>query len=324
MASTIYDVAERAGVSVSTVSLALNAPERVREPTLRRVMDAVDQLGFRPKAEAVSRARRGVRRIAVLAPFSSYPSFARRLTGVLRAAAGERFEVIVYDQESAATSRLVSLPLTDRVDGLIVMSLPFDDDVARRLAEQHLPTVLVDDARSGFSSVTTDDAAGGRMVAELLLRRGHEHVAFLGHAQRIHDYRSPSEARLDGFRAVLPAPPETRLVEHSFEAARAGAHDLLSASRPPTAIFAHDDLLAGGVLRAARERGIAVPTDLAVVGFDDSDIAEPLGLTSVHQPLEESGEIAAQILLDQLKDPGRSSRHTTLSLTVVERESTAS
>jgi DNA-binding LacI/PurR family transcriptional regulator len=69
---------------------------------------------------------------------------------------------------------------------------------------------------------------------------------------------------------------------------------------------------------------MAVPTELAVVGFDDSDIAEPLGLTSVHQPLEESGEIAAQILLDQLKDPGRSTRHTTLALTLVERESTAS
>jgi DNA-binding LacI/PurR family transcriptional regulator len=310
-------------VSISTVSLALNAPDRVRETTLSRIMDAVDQLGFRPRAEAVSRARRGVRRIAVLAPFSSYPSFARRLNGVLRAATRERFEVVLYDQESAATSRLVSLPLTGRVDGLIVMSLPFADDVAQRLAEQRLPTVLVDNARAGFSSVTTDDAAGGRMVAELFIRRGHERFGFLGHAQRTHDYLSQSQARLDGFRAALPAPPQTRLVEHTFEAARAGAHALLCASQRPTAIFAHDDLLASGVLRAARDLGLAVPTELAVVGFDDAEIAEPLGLTSVRQPLEESGEIATQILLDQLKDSRRSPRHTTLALTLVERDSTA-
>jgi DNA-binding LacI/PurR family transcriptional regulator len=321
--ATIYDVAERAGVSISTVSLALNAPDRVRETTLSRIMDAVDQLGFRPTAEAVSRARRGVRRIAVLAPFSSYPSFARRLNGVLRAATRERFEVVLYDQESAATSRLVSLPLTGRVDGLIVMSLPFADDVAQRLAEQRLPTVLVDNARAGFSSVTTDDAAGGRLVAELFIRRGHERFGFLGHAQRTHDYLSQSQARLDGFRAALPAPPQTRLVEHTFEAARAGAHALLCASQRPTAIFAHDDLLASGVLRAARDLGLAVPTELAVVGFDDAEIAEPLGLTSVRQPLEESGEIATQILLDQLKDSRRSPRHTTLALTLVERDSTA-
>jgi LacI family transcriptional regulator, repressor for deo operon, udp, cdd, tsx, nupC, and nupG len=321
--ATIYDVAERAGVSISTVSLALNAPDRVRDTTLLRIMDAVDQLGFLPKVEAVTRARRGVRRVAVLAPFSAYPSFARRLNGVLRVSARERFEVVVYDQESAATSRLVSLPLTGRVDGLIVMSLPFGDDVAQRLAEQRLPTVLVDNARAGFSSVTTDDAAGGRMVAELLIRRGHERFGFLGHAQRTHDYLSQSEARLDGFRAALPSPPQTRLVDHAFEAARAGAHALLRASQRPTAIFAHDDLLASGVLRAARDLGLAVPTELAVVGFDDAEIAEPLGLTSVRQPLEESGEIATQILLDQLKDARRSSQHTTLALKVVERDSTA-
>jgi DNA-binding LacI/PurR family transcriptional regulator len=323
MASTIYDVAERAGVSISTVSLALNAPHRVRDTTLRRVMEAVDQLGFLPKAEAVTRARRGVRRIAVLAPFSSHPTFAQRLNGVLRAATREHFEVIVYDQESAATSRLVSLPLTGRVDGLIVMSLPFGEDVAQRLAEQRIPTVLVDNTRAGFSSVTTDDTAGGRMVAELLIRRGHQRFGFLGQAQRRHDYLSQSNARLDGFRAALPSPPEARLVEHGFEAARAGAHALLRNSPRPTAIFAHDDLLASGVLRAARDLGLTVPTELAVVGFDDAGIAEPLGLTSVRQPLEESGEIATQILLDQLKDAGRSTRHTTLALTLVERDSTA-
>jgi DNA-binding LacI/PurR family transcriptional regulator len=324
MAATIYDVADRAGVSISTVSLAFNAPDRVRATTLGRVMEAVDELGFRPKADAVTRARRGVRRIAVVAPFSSYPSFARRLNGVLRTGARERFEVVVYDQESAATSRLVSLPLTGHVDGLIVMSLPFGDDVAQRLAEQSLPTVLVDNARAGFSSVATDDAAGGRMVAELLIRRRHERFGFLGHAQRTHDYLSQSEARLDGFRSALPAPPLTRLVDHTFEAARAGAHALLREPERPTAIFAHDDLLASGVLGAARDLGLAVPGELAVVGFDDAEIAEPLGLTSVRQPLEESGEIATQILLDQLKDPRRSARHTTLALTLVERASTAS
>src|SRR5262249_11345841 len=256
-------------------------------------------------------------------PFSGFPSFARRLNGVLRVAARERFEVVVYDQESAATSRLVSLPLTGRVDGLIVMSLPFGDDVARRLAEQRLPTVLVDTTRAGFSSVTVDDAAAGRLVAELLVRHGHARFGFLGHAQRTHDYRSQSEARLDGFRAALPSRPRIRLVDHTFEAARAGAHALLRASQRPTAIFAHDDLLAGGVLGAARDLGLGVPTELAVVGFDDAEIAEPLGLTSVRQPLEESGEIATRLLLDQLNDSRRSAQHTTLALTLIERDSTA-
>jgi DNA-binding LacI/PurR family transcriptional regulator len=118
-----------------------------------------------------------------MAPFTALPVL--RTSAERRAArcGQERFEVVVYDQESAATSRLASLPLTRRVDGVIVMSLPFDDNVATRLTEQRLPTVLIEIERPGFSSVTIDDAAGGNMVAELLMRRGHERLGFLGHAE---------------------------------------------------------------------------------------------------------------------------------------------
>jgi DNA-binding LacI/PurR family transcriptional regulator len=323
---TIYDVAERAGVSISTVSLALNTPARVQPATLARVMEAVDELGFVPKTEAVTRARRGVGRIGVIAPFTSHPTFAQRLNGVLRVASSERFEVVVYDQESAAVSRLVTLPLTRRIDGLIVMSIPFADEVAERLIDQELATVLVELSHPRFSGVVIDDAAGGRMVAEHLLARGHERFGFIGHAPRTHDYLLQSQARLRGFREGLEAAgvdladPDVREVEHTLNAARNAAHELLDRTDRPTAIFAHDDMLAGGVLRAARERNLDVPGDLAIVGFDDSDIAAPLGLTSVRQPLEESGEVAAQMLQAQWSNPRRSAQVTTLGLRLVERE----
>src|SRR3954447_12679967 len=100
--ATIRDVAGSAGVSVSTVSLVLNSPERVSDPTRQKVLAAVDALGFVPKAEAVARARRGVGRVGVLAPYSSYPSVARRLTGMLRAVGGRPVEVVLFDQESAS------------------------------------------------------------------------------------------------------------------------------------------------------------------------------------------------------------------------------
>ena len=101
---TIYDVATAAGVSISTVSLALNTPERVSAATRDKVLVAADELGFVPKADAVTRARRGVGRIGVIAPFSSYPSFARRLNGVFSALREEALEVVVFDQQSAATA----------------------------------------------------------------------------------------------------------------------------------------------------------------------------------------------------------------------------
>jgi DNA-binding LacI/PurR family transcriptional regulator len=328
---TIYDVAAKAGVSISTVSLALNAPSRVRAETLERVHTAIDELAFIPKTDAVTRARRGVGRIGVIAPFSTYPSFASRLNGVLTALRGQSYETVVYDHEGAGTSLLASLPLSRRLDGLIVMSLPLSEQVVERVLDRHLTTVLVELERPGFSAVTIDNVAGSSMAAELLIARGHESFGFLGEGggePLPHDRMLQSEARLRGFRAALEErghelpDAKVRLVRHSLDSATAGASELLAGDHRPTAIFAHDDVLASGVLRAARAHRLRVPDDLAIVGFDDSELAEHLGLTSIRQPFEESGRVAAETLLAELRDPNRSLQHVTLKLTLVERATT--
>ncbi|BCB91363.1 LacI family DNA-binding transcriptional regulator [Phytohabitans suffuscus] len=325
---TIYEVAARAGVSISTVSLVLNAPTRVRQATRERVLSAADELGFVPKADAVTRARRGVGRIGVIAPFSSYPSFSRRLAGVFAAIGAEALEVVVFDQQSAASATsplLSSLPITRRLDGLIIMGLPLEESVVERLRAQRLPTVVIDSPRPRFEAVVTDDEAGGELVARHLLERGHERFGYVGEAQRSHAYVSPSESRLAGFRRVVAhrLPDEAvRLVRHDVTQARAATHALLDLPDPPTAIFAHDDTLAGGVLAAARDRGLPVPAGLAVAGFDDSELAQALDLTTVRQPFEESGRLALRALLDQLQDTPTSRRTTLLDLELVVRATT--
>jgi DNA-binding LacI/PurR family transcriptional regulator len=328
---TIYDVAAKAGVSISTVSLALNAPSRVRNETLERIHDAIDDLGFVPKTEAVARARRGVGRIGVIAPFTTYPSFSRRLNGVLSALRGLNYEAVIYDHEGAATSLLASLPLSRRLDGLIVMSLPLSEQVTERLTERHLTTVLVELERPGFSAVAIDNVAGGSMVADLLVRKGHRRFGFVGEGgtkPHPHDRVLQAEARMLGFRAALEQrgcelPSDTvRLIGRDLAWATQAAGELLDAEERPTAIFAHDDLFASGVLRAARSRGIRVPEEVAVVGFDDSELAEHLDLTSVRQPFEESGQFAAEMLLAELRDPTRSLQQVTLQLTLIERATT--
>ncbi|MEN3312785.1 MAG: hypothetical protein V7645_2114 [Actinomycetota bacterium] len=329
--ATIYDVAAKAGVSIGTVSLALNSPMRVRGSTLERINAAIDDLRFVPKAEAVVRARRGVGRIGVIAPFGTYTSFARRLNGVLGALRGQSYEIAVYDHEGAGTSLLASLPIARRLDGLIVMSLPLGDDVVDRLLDKNLTTVLVELDRPDFSAVTIDDVAGSQMVAELLVDRGHASFGFIGEGgtkPHPHNQILQSETRMLGFRAALARRGQNlpqdhvRLVRHSLAAATKAAGELLGLPNRPTAIFAHDDVLASGVLRAAQKHSLRVPEDLAVAGFDDSEIAEHLGLTSVRQPFEESGKVAAEILLSQMRDGSRSLQHVTLKLELVERETT--
>lgn len=313
---TIYEVAERAGVSISTVSNVLNKPERVSADTRVRVLAAVDELGFVPKAQAVSQARRGAGRIAVMAPFSSYGSYLRRLAGVLQAAADAELDVLVFDHESAAEASspvLASMPVHGRLDGLIVMGLGIHADIAQRLVERALPTVAVDAESEVFSRIVIDDAAGGRTAARHLLDRGYRRFGYMLERQ-IADYDSQAIKRLNGFRRAIEERPDTELVittsENSVAHARAAAAELLDRPDRPRAIMAHHDLLAVGILLAARDRHLRVPQDVAVMGFDDGEAAAAADLTTVRQPFEESGRAALAVLLSHLN--GASLRSTTL------------
>jgi len=325
---TVYDVAKKAKVSIATVSRVLNSPEKVQENTRKRVLHAIDTLGFVPRAEAVARARKSIGQIGVLAPFLTFPSFVQRLRGVSLALANTPYDLVVYNVDSAARrdGYLARLSVTRRLDGLIVMSLPFDDAAAHRLIHHKLETVLIETSRTVFSSIEIDNFTGGRMAADYLVAKGHRRCAFVGDAN-LPDYSLPtSDIRLAGFRqglmaANLALPDEyLGLAPHGMESARQQTLRLLNLPKPPTAIFAHSDYQAMGVLKAARECGVAVPRDLAVIGFDDIDMADYIGLTTIRQPLDESGRLAVEMVLARLSDPTRSTHHIKLPLTLITRE----
>ena len=325
---TVYEVAENAGVSIATVSRVLNSPEKVNEATRARVLVSIDRLGFVPKAEAAARARKDHGRIGVLAPFFTLPSFVERLRGVANALDDSPYELAIYNVDSSARrdGYLASLPVTRRLDGLIIMALPFDQTAAERLLNHQLETVLIEFSQEPFSSIRIDDRAGGRLAGEYLLERGHRRCAFVGDAD-LPDYAiHTSDWRLEGYREALAAaglifPGEyVALAPHSRENARVLTHRLLDLPEPPTAIFAASDNQAVGVLKAARERGLSMPKELAVMGFDDVDIADYIGLTTIRQPLEESGRVAVDLLLARLADPSRPPQRIRLPLTLVRRE----
>jgi DNA-binding LacI/PurR family transcriptional regulator len=325
---TVYEVAKRAGVSIATVSRVLNTPDRVNEGTRTRVYQAIDALGFVPKAEAAARARKMHGRVGVLAPFFTFPSFVARLRGVASAVSDSPYELLIYnvDSSSRRVGWLASLPVNRRIDGLIVMALPFDEEAADRLVAHDLPTVLIEFSRPRFSSVRIDDALGGAMVAAYLCSIGRTRCGFVGDAD-VPDYALPtSDMRLEGFRSglaergvVLPDEFIAR-APHGRQTATVAAHTLLALPERPDGIFAASDTQAMGVLQAARERGVAVPDQLAVVGFDDIDMADYIGLTTIRQPLEESGRVAVDLLLSRLAEPSRPAQDVWLPLTLVKRQ----
>ena len=325
---TIYDVAEHSGVSISTISRVLNASDKVNAETRARVFRAIDALGFIPKAEARARALRTARRIGVVTPFFTAPSFVQRLRGIAETLSKVNFDLVIYtiDSVNRLQSYLASLPLTGNLDGLILMSLPVGENEARRLVEHQLATTLIEYPHPGLNSVEIDDVEGGRLAAQYLLKKGHRRIAFVGDTD-LPDYAlHPVSLRLLGFRQTLHEAgielPEqlVRLAPYTQEQTRQVASDLLSLPTPPTALFAATDFQALGVMKAARQLKIRVPEDLAVIGFDDLDMAEYADLTTIRQHLDESGRLAVEILLAHLEDPTRPTQHVKLPLTIIERE----
>lgn len=325
---TIYEVARTAGVSIATVSRVLNDPQKVSQETRHTVLEAIEKTGFVPRAEARARAIKDNRRVGVITPFIAAPSFVQRLRGLTSAMVETRYELVIYTVDSAERlhNYLAALPLTGNLDGLIIMSLEFSQAEAERLIRHSIETVLIEYPQQVFSTIEIDDVAGGRMATEYLIKKGHRRIAFIGDNDLSEFAVHPIGKRLKGYRktmedAGLEVMSKTViLTPYSPEQARQATHAFFELSQPPTAIFAATDLQAIGVLKAAREMEIKVPGDLAVIGFDDLDVSELVGLTTIRQHLDESGRVAAELLLARLEDKHRAIQHITLPLKVIERE----
>ncbi len=326
--STVYDVADKAGVSIATVSRVVNSPDKVNLETRAKVLTVIDQLGYVPKAEAAARARKSAGRIGVLAPFFTYPSFVQRLKGVANALSALPYELTIYNVDSTARrdSYVTSLSLTRRLDGLILMALPFNQAIVERLVNHSLETVSIEVTHPSFSSIEIDDHTGGRLAAQYLVRKGHKRLGFIGDSELPEHAFPTSDRRLGGFRlAIQEAGLELEsahvaLASHSLENARTSALRLLSKPNPPTAIFCASDTQALGALKAVKQRGMRMPDDVAILGFDDLDIADYIGLSTIRQHLEESGRLAVELLLARLEHRARPIQNIRLNLQVVERE----
>jgi DNA-binding LacI/PurR family transcriptional regulator len=326
--ATIYDVAKRAGVSITTVSRMLNAPNKVNPETRDKVLEAIDALGFVPKAEARARAMQQTGRVGVITPFFTAPSFIQRLRGISEALSPQNYALVIYTVGSAdhLQGYLSTLPLTGNLDGLIILSLPVGDAEVQRLLDHGLPTVLIEYPHSKLNCVEIDDVQGGRMAAAYLLEKGHRRIAFLGDTDLPEYSIHPVSQRLSGFRQALSEAgielPDAlvRLAPYSQEQTRQVARALLNLPEPPTAIFAATDFQALGVLKAAHQLNVKVPDQLAVIGFDDLDMAEYADLTTICQHLDESGRLAVEILLGQMQAPSRPPRHVKIPLAIVQRQ----
>jgi LacI family transcriptional regulator len=327
----IADVAARAGVGVATVSRVVNGHPNVSVGTRERVLTAIRDLDYRPSPVARNLSLQRTLVIGLIVPFLTSPSAVERVRGVVEALEGSEYDLTLFDVESPDRQRRAFDVLGGggRADGLLVVSLVPPNEELARLDAARMPCVLVDAPHATLTNVVVDDVFGGELATRHLLDLGHRRIAIIGDkppdAFRFHSSRDRTVGYERALAAadVKPRPEYVRLGTQSLHVARSIADELLRLPERPTAIFAGSDLQALGVLEAARGLGLRVPHDLSLVGFDDVEVASYAGLTTVRQPLEQSGRRGAELLLQALAGEQLVVRTETLPLELVVRGTTA-
>ena len=330
---TIFDVAKQAGVSIKTVSRVVNNEPNVRQQTKQKVLDAVGRLRYRPNTAA--RALSGRKSWVLGLVYENPHEFSYMkdvLNGALSACEAGEYSLLLRPltlPSPDVAERIERFIIQARVEG-IILPPPLGDfpDLLRLLHRMEVPfaTITPKTPTPGQVSILCEDHKASRSLTEFLIDRGHRAIGFI----KGDPEHGASGRRFAGYcqalsrRGIRYAYQLVRQGYFDFDSGKAAAAELLDLPQAPTAIIASNDDMAAGVLLEARQRGLSIPDDLSVVGFDDTPLATRLWppLTTVRQPIKEVAETAARLLMDRLNGKATQPPQAPFPCEIVVREST--
>lgn len=333
--ATMKDVALQAGVSTTTVSHIINDTRHVSEELRQRVSDAIAALNYQPHGPARSLRTKQTRTIGMIIPDNSNPFFAEVARSVEDAAFENNYSVILCNSDGSVEKELnyVRLLIEKGVDGLAFISAGRDPQSIEMLVRQSIPWVVADreipgaDVDVAVDEVLVENLAGGFKATEYLISLGHKRIGCIAGPFQL----TPSAQRLMGYKQALQGAGFTvdpdLIIQGDFHN-RSGYENcrtLTALSDPPTAIFACNDLMAIGALKAAHDLGLSIPQQLSIVGFDDiawSSFSIPR-LTTIAQPKQEMGRLLTALLVERIKDDQLTHRRMTLPVKLIMRDSCA-
>lgn len=329
---TIAGVAQKAGVGVGTVSRVLNGGKQVSEQTIKRVLAVIEESRYEPSQVARNLSLGRTQTLAVIVPLLTNPSVVERLGGLLEQFGSSGYDIVLFDVEVPERRDEALRKLTRRgvADGGIIVSLRPDDEIIDAIEAAEIPVVLLDAVHPRLTHLAIDNVEGGWIGTRHLVDLGHRRIAFVGDTARSNFGFTPSADRKAGYERALGEagiehrPEYVKEDKHDRHVAHRLTNELLALDEPPTAVFAASDTQALGVIEAATVAGRDIPGDLSVVGFDDIEVAAYVGLTTVRQPLKQSGVRAAELLLEALGGGTAAPVHEVLPLELVVRRSTRS
>ncbi len=304
----IDDVAAHAGVSTATVSRALRGLPNVSESTRRRVIEAAQALDYAISPSASRLASGTTRSISVVMPYVGRWFFGQVLEGIEGVLREAGYDVLLFalPDEDAQRDFFERMPLKRRVDAVIVLTLAMTADQEEKLRELELRMATVGDPLGGVFSVGIDDAAAARSATRHLIHLGHTRIAMIGgDVNGLSRFTAPLE-RQRGFReamadAGIPVLPGFEVDgEFTVPGGASAMAQLMSLEEAPSAVFAQSDEMAAGAIQTMRKMGLRCPEDVSIVGFDDHELASILDLTTIAQPVQEQGQLAARSILGAL------------------------
>ena len=331
--SGIVEIAKMTGVSPATVSRALRGLHHVNEKTRTKIVEAALELNYPLRPDllpASARTRTNV--VVVIAPYISRWYFAQAINGIEQTLRESGIDMMLYNFSQVESRQRVfqEKQLRGKVDAIIVISLPPKDEEIESIFGLGIPLTLLGFDYEGCNSVMVDDILGGKIATQHLIDYGHKNIAVLSGERDSALSFNVSDHRTKGF---LQAITEANL-EWNPENEIRGDYNILTAEiateaflgrkgrKLPTAIFCHSDEMALGAMKAIRRKGLRIPEDISVIGFDDNEIAQYVGLTTVSQPPQFLGQMAASATIATIAAPEAKMKHLFVSTSLIVRETT--
>ncbi|PWU69928.1 MULTISPECIES: LacI family DNA-binding transcriptional regulator [Gracilibacillus] len=328
MKVTIYDVAEKAGVSIATVSKVINNTGNMRESTRQKVMRVMEELNYYPSVMASALTGKKTQTLGLLVPDISNPFFSEMARTIEDSAHEQGMSVIMCstDEDEEKEKKYLELLRRKQVDGFIIASSFREKKLLEGIKSAGIPMVMLtqNSGTLGVTSISVDDFTGGYEATSHLLSLGHENIVI------ITEPRLSSKMRLYGFREAYEtygfSYKEELVMETvaSMENGKQCFQEIFQKKKRPTAVFACNDLIAIGVIQGAREHGLNIPEDLSIVGFDNTILATTTvpSLTTVAQPIKEMGKKVVDVIVDHIQHGEKNAERILFKPTLIARDTT--
>ncbi|MEQ8525356.1 LacI family DNA-binding transcriptional regulator [Gracilimonas sp.] len=328
MPATIYDIAKKAGVSIATVSRVFNNSAKVSDKAKKKVLAVADEMGYHPQAFAQGLASRKSNTVMIVVPVISNYFFMEVLGGIQDKLSEENYELSIFNiSPNKDIQEQVEHVLKRRwAEGYLFISIHLNDKNWSKLQKYNVPITLLDEHYEGFDSVSVDNAQGAYRAAKSLFQDGYKRVAMLSALET----SKPIQDRISGYKRALKEfniPFDQELIVKGDSMYRDGFTEragyeamvkILTMEPTPEACFCASDIQAVGALKAMQDTGKQIP----IIGYDDIELAEYMGLSTIRQPMRDMGFFATQNLIDRMNKPDKAISQTIYTPELITRTST--